>query len=99
MATRSDFLLALVCPPLYLWSRRRWVGIVLVGLVWLRGVTLTGAGLLEIAQGNRDEGLLFVLGLGLLFWLASVLVFLAGAENESIESELEQGPPVSTALP
>jgi hypothetical protein len=83
-------------------------------------VTLTGAGLLEIAQGNRDEGLLFVLGLGLLFWLASgflarlwiwsrlmavalglgiVLVFLAGAENESIESELEQGPPVSTALP
>jgi hypothetical protein len=33
------------------------------------------------------------LGLGI------VLVFLAGAENESIESELEQGPPVSTALP
>jgi hypothetical protein len=36
MAMRPDFLFGLACPQLHLWRSRRWVGVVLIGLVWIR---------------------------------------------------------------
>ena len=73
MAMHRDFLLGLACPPLHLWRHRRWVGVVLVGLVWLRGVTWTGLGLFEIVEGGLYAGLLG-LDFGLLWWLTSGLL-------------------------
>ena len=74
MVRLPDLLLAVACPPLYLGRRRRrWVGAVLVGLVWVLAVALTGLSFYAMAQEGIQDGIVLLAG-GLLFWLVSGLL-------------------------
>ena len=75
--------LGIACPPLYLGRRRRWVGAILVGIVWASGVTLLGILLGACLYVARNPGILgwrfmfffvFYFFPGLLFWLISGLL-------------------------
>jgi hypothetical protein len=73
MMRLPDLLLAVACPPLYLGRRRRWVGAVLMGLVWVLAVALTGLSFYAMAQEGIQDGIVLLAG-GLLFWLVSGLL-------------------------
>jgi hypothetical protein len=68
-----SILLGLACPPLYLWRRRRWVGVGLVGIVWLIAVTIVGEMLYAIFRYDPQWEMSLFLYVGLLFWLLSGL--------------------------
>ena len=73
MVRLPDLLLTVACPPLSLGRRRRWVGAVLVGLVWVLAVALTGLSFYAMAQEGIQDGIVLLAG-GLLFWLVSGLL-------------------------
>jgi len=67
----------MACPPWYLIRRRRWAGAVLVGLVWIVGVTYVGRVLYLFPFLPLGTWLFLVPGL-LLWFVSGLLALLWG---------------------